>query len=257
MATVGQNELENRCFICLGEDKLQVSEIHCGKTYFHPKCINKYCKEGTGIKCPICKVDISDKFNVENKRVLRPSFICETGLSNKQLAGIFLFVSLSLICASFAVYSKLPTHIYLHKLIWFYVCACVYVPFTDYYLSESSSGIGYTYEMGGFWSWINYLYIGTFVPFVFLLLGCISAIDADILSSNDVGKGTLYIISINYFLSLSICCILTLIWICIRLKQFYHFIKRHCVYSCNISCYSDEPVYVVRDAVNANDGSIV
>lgn len=57
-----------RCFICLDSNNLKYAEICCGKTYFHEKCLETYCKKN-GPVCNICKSDISDKFKLTTKTV--------------------------------------------------------------------------------------------------------------------------------------------------------------------------------------------
>lgn len=59
---------DNKCFICLDEDDLQKAKFCRGYTYFHNKCLQEYCTNYTNNEnkpiCPICKSDISDKFQI-------------------------------------------------------------------------------------------------------------------------------------------------------------------------------------------------
>ena len=227
-----------------------MSNIHCGKTYFHPECINKYCNEDNTIKCPICKVDISEKFDVESKRVLRPRFICETNLSNNAIICLFLLFSLCLNCASFTVYSKLPTHSYLASLIFYYVLACLYsvlgYSFLHAYLREYNCECNWI-----LFFLINYGYIFIMVPILFLIMSCISSYHNSTLSSNETGYGTLILIFVSCVINLLIIVFVLLVTILVLLKKCYNYLAHYC--TCGISCYSNESVYVVKDSVGADN----
>ena len=102
------------CFICLQEGKLLSSNIHCGETIFHEKCMNDYCKSNTQIICPICHADISDKFEIESKKKWKLHCnligLCKYTYNNPYVQFIVFLVLFLNIQFSFDTYTEHISH---------------------------------------------------------------------------------------------------------------------------------------------------
>lgn len=244
--------VRDRCFICLGNDNLKISNIHCGRTVYHTRCIDEYCRQNDNILCPICSTDITDKFSIKHTRKCSPMCSCDYNAcmkavrncfsQNEECIGAFVFsLILLIIIMSFVVFHMIDkTPLWNEFIILLFVKLCSIILAMICGCQNDLAIV----------CWVDMICSLVLLTSSLLIMSCISISHPNVLSPHTIIK----IFNILFIIAL---CSIPFIIICSIVAYFGHGIYCICCNArddgctmCTISCCTEESTFVVATANN-------